>query len=118
MMKELTARFVVAYDKADFDMIAGLMAMDKIAVTDMCTATVDFATLPMLSKAFEHPAHIAKSCSTRAADTAPGPLHYPSASISTRSNNMTRFLTTPQYSVYSLSPRPVLPMRRRLNEAT
>ena len=34
MMKELTARFVVAYDKADFDMIAGLMAMDKIAVTD------------------------------------------------------------------------------------
>jgi (R,R)-butanediol dehydrogenase/meso-butanediol dehydrogenase/diacetyl reductase len=43
MMKELTARFVVAYDKADFDMIAGLMAMDKIAVTDMCTATVGFA---------------------------------------------------------------------------
>ena len=25
MMKELTARFVVAYDKADFDMIAGLL---------------------------------------------------------------------------------------------
>ena len=43
MMKELTARFVVAYDKADFDMIAGLMAMDKIAVTGMCTATVGFA---------------------------------------------------------------------------
>ena len=42
MMKELTARFVVAYDKADFDMIAGLLAMDKLDVTHMCTGTVGF----------------------------------------------------------------------------
>lgn len=42
MMKELTARFVVAYDKADFDMIAGLLAMDKLDVTQMCTGTVGF----------------------------------------------------------------------------
>jgi len=42
MMKELVVRFVVAYEKADFDMIAGLMAMDKLDVTQMCTGTVGF----------------------------------------------------------------------------
>lgn len=42
MMKELVVRFVVAYEKADFDMIAGLMAMDKLDVTHMCTGTVGF----------------------------------------------------------------------------
>ena len=50
MMKELTARFVVAYDKADFDMIAGLLAMDKLDVTHMCTGTVGFQDF---SAAFE-----------------------------------------------------------------
>ena len=50
MMKELTARFVVAYDKADFDMIAGLLAMDKLDVTHMCTGTVGFTDF---SEAFE-----------------------------------------------------------------
>ena len=42
MMKELTVRFVVAYDKADFDMICRLMAMDKLDVGHMCTGTVGF----------------------------------------------------------------------------
>lgn len=41
-MEELTARFVVAYDRADFDMIAGLLAMDKLDVTHMCTGSVGF----------------------------------------------------------------------------
>ena len=41
-MEELTARFIAAYDGADFDMIAGLLAMDKIDVTHMCTGTVGF----------------------------------------------------------------------------
>jgi len=50
MMKELVIRFVVAYDKADFDMIAGLMARDKLDVTQMCTGTVGFDTF---SEAFE-----------------------------------------------------------------
>ena len=50
IMKELTARFVVAYDKADFDMIAGLMAMDKLDVAHMCTSTVGFKDF---SEAFE-----------------------------------------------------------------
>jgi (R,R)-butanediol dehydrogenase/meso-butanediol dehydrogenase/diacetyl reductase len=50
MMKELSVRFVVAYDKADFDMIAGLLAMDKLDVTHMCTGTVGFKDF---SQAFE-----------------------------------------------------------------
>ena len=50
MMKELTVRFVVAYDKADFDMIGGLMAMDKLDVGHMCTGTVGFQDF---SAAFE-----------------------------------------------------------------
>jgi len=50
IMKELTARFVVAYDKDDFDMIAGLMAMDKLDVAHMCTSTVGFQDF---SEAFE-----------------------------------------------------------------
>ena len=50
MMKELTARFVVAYDKADFDMIAGLLAMDKLDVTQMFTGTFGFKDF---SEAFE-----------------------------------------------------------------
>jgi len=41
-MEELTARFIAAYDGADFDMIAGLLAMDKLDVTHMCTGTVGF----------------------------------------------------------------------------
>ena len=41
-MEELTDRFAVAYDRADFDMIAGLLAMDKLDVTHMCTGTVGF----------------------------------------------------------------------------
>ena len=39
-MEELTARFVVAYDSADFDRFAGLLAMDKLDVTHMCTGSV------------------------------------------------------------------------------
>ena len=50
MMKELTVRFVVAYDKADFDMIGGLLAMDKLDVSHMCTGTVGFQDF---SAAFE-----------------------------------------------------------------
>jgi (R,R)-butanediol dehydrogenase/meso-butanediol dehydrogenase/diacetyl reductase len=50
VMKELSVRFVVAYDKADFDMIAGLMARDKLDVTHMCTDTVGFDAF---SQAFE-----------------------------------------------------------------
>ena len=42
LMKELTARFVLAYDKSDFEMISGLLAMDRIDVSHMCTGTVGF----------------------------------------------------------------------------
>ena len=41
-MEELTARFAVAYDRADFDMIAGVLAKDKLDVTHMCTGSVCF----------------------------------------------------------------------------
>ena len=41
-MEELTARFVATCDGADFDMIAGLLAMDKLDVTPMCTGSVGF----------------------------------------------------------------------------
>ena len=46
MFKELTTRFVVAYDKADFDMIGGLLAMDRLDVSAMCTGTVGFEAFP------------------------------------------------------------------------
>lgn len=50
LLKELTTRFVLAYDNADFEMIAGLLAMDKLDVSHMCTGTVGFADF---SEAFE-----------------------------------------------------------------
>ena len=39
-MEEPTARFVVAYDRVDFDMIGGLLAMDKLDVTHMCPGSM------------------------------------------------------------------------------
>ena len=43
LRKELPAIFVAADNKVDLEMVAGLMATDKIAVTNMCAATVGFA---------------------------------------------------------------------------
>ena len=43
MAKELVARFVLSYHKADFEFIAGLMATDRVEVESMCTGTVDYA---------------------------------------------------------------------------
>ena len=54
-MKELTARFVVAYDKADFDMIAGLMAMDKLDVAICAPALSVSRIFPRRLRALERP---------------------------------------------------------------
>ena len=50
LMKELTARFVLAWNKSDFEMISGLLAKDRIDVSHMCTGTVGFEDF---SAAFE-----------------------------------------------------------------
>ncbi|MGK0460785.1 MAG: (R,R)-butanediol dehydrogenase/meso-butanediol dehydrogenase/diacetyl reductase [Candidatus Azotimanducaceae bacterium] len=42
MAKELVARFVLSYHKEDFEIIAGLMATDRVDVSKMCTGTVGY----------------------------------------------------------------------------
>ena len=63
-MEELTARFIAAYDRVDFDMIAGLLAMDKLDVTHMCTGSVGFQDFSAALKASGPPIRTATSCWT------------------------------------------------------
>ena len=42
MAKELVVRFVLSYHKEDFELIAGLMATDRVDVSAMCTGTVGY----------------------------------------------------------------------------
>ncbi len=42
VLKELTARFVLAYEKVAFEMISGLITMDRIDVSAICSDTVNF----------------------------------------------------------------------------
>ena len=46
MVKEMTVKFVLSYHKEDFELIAGLIAADRLDVSSMCTGTVGFIDFP------------------------------------------------------------------------
>ncbi len=55
VLKELTARFVLAYEKADFEMISGLIAMDRIDVSAMCSDSINFTDFPNAFESLKKP---------------------------------------------------------------
>jgi len=55
MAKELVVRFVLSYHKEDFELIAGLMATDRVDVSAMCTGTVGYDDFAEAFEGLRHP---------------------------------------------------------------